>query len=137
MARTKGAWNKHTFQVEELAQKYSKEPFEILLMIAHGDWKGLGYEKPTRTSFTAAGIEFEEDIIQVKDRVSAASKACGYLYTAKHVIKLSNDPVKDALDVTPEKRSLEQLKALKAAGDKELEAIEKRISELETKKIDE
>lgn len=87
--RPKGSKNKHTFQVEEIAQKYDLEPFEILTMIAMGDWKGMGFEAKTKTTFTMNGIEVEEENIPLKDRVMAAKECAKYLYSAKQAIALS------------------------------------------------
>ena len=75
--------------VEEIAMKFDLDPFEILMMIACGDWKGLGYENKTKTTFTAQGIEVEEENIKLSDRVSAAKEAARYLHSPKQSIALS------------------------------------------------
>lgn len=87
--RPKGSKNKHTFNVEELAHKYDCEPFEILLMVAMGDWERLGFEGKTKTTFTQAGIEVEEDNVPLKERVQAAKEAAKYLYSTKQSVALS------------------------------------------------
>lgn len=89
MGRLKGSKNKHSFQVEEIAQKFDVEPFEVLMMIAVGDWKGLGFDSPNKTSFTSAGIEYEEPHIKLSDRVQAAKEACKYLYSQKQSVAVS------------------------------------------------
>ncbi len=87
--RPKGAKNKHSFNVEEIANRFDKQPFEILMMVASGDWEGLGFESRTKTTFTQAGIEVEEENIRLADRVQAAKEASKYLYSAKQAIALS------------------------------------------------
>jgi hypothetical protein len=86
--RPRGATNERTRRVEEIADKYALDPFEVLLMIASGDWKGLGYESATRTSFTNAGIEFEEPVIKISDRGNAAKEAARYLYSQKQAVSI-------------------------------------------------
>lgn len=94
--KTKGAKNRKTFQVEEIAQKYKLEPIEVLLMAMNGDWKGLGYDSPTTTQFTAAGIEFEVPNLTVTHRIDAAKQACKYLYSAKQTVTVEGglQPIK-------------------------------------------
>jgi len=87
--RIKGVTNKRTRNIEEIAAKFSIDPFEVLMMVAAGDWKGLGYDSPMRTSFAASGIEFEELWIKLSDRVQAAKEASKYLYSQKQSVALS------------------------------------------------
>lgn len=89
MGRPKGSKNKHSFQVEELAQTFDVEPFEILMRIATGDWKFFGFKSATETVYTAQGIEMEQLAIPIKDRGAAAAKACAYLYSQKQAVQLS------------------------------------------------
>lgn len=89
MGRPKGSKNKHSFQIEEIANKFDIEPFEVLMMVAVGDWKGLGFEAAYKTSYTGAGIEFEEPNIKLADRVQAAKEACKYLYSQKQAVAIS------------------------------------------------
>ena len=86
--RPKGAQNYRTRKIEEIASKFSIDPFEVLMMIAAGDWQGLGYSAPTRTSFAASGIEFEEPVIKVSDRSNAAKEAAKYLYSQKQAVSI-------------------------------------------------
>jgi len=90
MSRPKGCKNKRSITVEMIAARFKIDPFEVLMMVAAGDWKGLGYESATRTSFAASGIEFEELVITVKDRLLAAKEATRYLYSAKQSIEVSS-----------------------------------------------
>lgn len=89
MGRPKGSKNKHTFQVEEIARRFDKEPFEILMMVANGDWEGLGFKAETRTVFTPQGIEMEEDNVPLRERTAAAKEAAKYLYSAKQAVQVT------------------------------------------------
>lgn len=89
--RKKGTPNKRTFIAEEIAAKFDIDPLEVLLMVSSGDWKGLGYDAPTRTSFAASGIEFEEPVIKLSDRVTASKEVAKYLYSTKQSVALSGD----------------------------------------------
>ena len=89
--RKKGALNKRTQLVEDIAAKFDIDPFEVLMMVAAGDWKGLGYDAKSRISYTSAGIEFEEDVIGLSDRVQAAKEASKYLYSQKKAVELSTN----------------------------------------------
>lgn len=84
--RPKGVKNKRSFNAEELAQKMNVCPLEILLMVASGDWKGLGYAEKSKITFTAQGLEIVEDNVPLKERVSAAGHAAKYLYSQKQPI---------------------------------------------------
>lgn len=99
MGRPKGAKNKRNFQVEVIAANFELDPFEVLMMIATGDWKGLGYDGKTKTTFTMNGIEVEEDNVPIRERCNAARECCRYLYTQKHNIKheMSDDEFKAVL----------------------------------------
>jgi hypothetical protein len=91
MARIKGAKNKRSFNAELLAQQMDCDPLEILLWVAQGDWKALGFDAPSKVSYTSAGIEFEEPWIRLQDRVKAAGEACKYLYATKQAVQLSSE----------------------------------------------
>lgn len=89
MARTKGSKNKRSFDAEELALRFDVDPLEVLLMIAAGDWKSLGFEEKSRTSFTPQGIEILEDNVPLSQRCQAAKEAAKYLYAAKQSVAIS------------------------------------------------
>lgn len=87
--RPKGAKNKHSFNVEEIAKQYPMEPFEFFMAVINKDFKKLGYDSPTKISYSPAGIEFEEEYIPAEMRVKAATAASKYLYSAKQAIEVS------------------------------------------------
>ncbi len=89
--RKKGTPNQDARTLQEKARALKVDPFEILLLFAKGDWKRLGYDSKSTTKFTAAGIEFEEDVIQPAMRMKAASDACQYLYSKRKPIEDSGD----------------------------------------------
>jgi hypothetical protein len=87
MGRPKGAKNIRTFKVEEIASRYALDPFEVLMQIAVGDWKKLGFDAKTKTTFTPQGIEIEEDNVPLAQRCNAAKEAVKYLYPQKREIQ--------------------------------------------------
>jgi len=91
MGRPKGSKNIRSFDAEILAAKLGVDPVEFMLTVIKGDWKKLGFDAPTKTSFTAAGIEFEEPNIPFKDRVTCAVAVAKYLYPQKQAVTLSGE----------------------------------------------
>lgn len=91
MGRPKGAKNiKDRFVAELVATRLDYDPLETLIYIAKGDWKKLGYDKPTLNRWTNAGIEYEEDIISLTERNKAATQIAKYLYSQKQAIDLTS-----------------------------------------------
>ncbi len=86
--RHKGSVNKRTRNIEEMAAACSVDPFQVLLWVAEGNWKALGYDAPSKISYTSAGIEFEEPNVKLDDRISAAKAASKYLYSEKKAVEL-------------------------------------------------
>ena len=109
--RPKGSKNKHNKNVDEIAARYNLQPFDVLMMVAAGDWKGLGYDAPTRTSFAASGIEFEEPVIKISDRIHAAKEASKYLYSAKQSISIDVNQIHKMSDDEFEKFKAQTIEA--------------------------
>lgn len=87
--RKKGSKNKHSFQVEEIAQRYELEPFEFAMAVMNNDWKLLGFENPNKVIIgEKAGIEFsiEEPNVKLAERIKCAEFASKYLYSPKQAI---------------------------------------------------
>jgi hypothetical protein len=93
------------------------DPFEILLFFAKGDWKSLGYEQATRTYFTAAGIEAEEEIIKPELRMQAAKEACQYVLPKRKATEMT---------ITDEAR-MKEIERMSDMSDADLEAELKRM----------
>ncbi len=91
--RQKGTKNKVNQTLNERAAALGVDPFEILLKFAAEDWKGLGYDDRTTTSYTNAGIEFEEFIIKPELRGHCAKEACKYLHAQRKHVEATIDPV--------------------------------------------
>lgn len=72
--------------MEEIAQKFDCEPFEILMRVASGDWQFFGFKGDTKVTYSPQGIEIEELNIPFKDRVQAAKEASRYLYSPKQAV---------------------------------------------------
>lgn len=93
------------------------DPFEILLYFAKGDWKSLGYAEATRTYFTAAGIEAEEEIIKPELRMHAAKEACQYVLPKRKATEMT---------FTDETR-MKEIERMSQMSDVELEAEIKKL----------
>lgn len=92
MGRPKNSKNIKTgrFVAELVANARNFDPLEVLIDIAKGDWKALGFEKATYNSWTAAGIEFEVDHISLQERNKAAQAVAKYLYSTKQAVEIGN-----------------------------------------------
>ncbi len=87
--RPKGSKDKRTLGIEMIAAKFNLDPFEVLMMISNGDWKGLGFEEKTKITYTMNGIEVEEENVPLAQRCAAAKEAARYLYSQKHNVQMS------------------------------------------------
>lgn len=76
--RKKGTPNRNTLDAQAKAEALGIDPFEVLLLIANGDWEALGYESPTKT-LMSMGQPYEVDVIALADRRAAASDAAQFL----------------------------------------------------------
>ncbi len=72
--RKAGTPNKKTQSLEDKAREMEVDPFEILLRVAKGDWRGLGYK---------------ENVISLETRLKAASEACTYLFPKRKAIQIT------------------------------------------------
>lgn len=88
--RVKGSKNLPTNHLFFMADKLNVDPFKVLLMFAAGDYKGLGYKEEKTTKFIGEN-SYEEYTISPELRMSAASKACEYLYPKRKAIEHSID----------------------------------------------
>lgn len=73
--RVKGTPNKWTHKVEEIAAQFNVDPFEVLMMVAAGDWEGLELK--------------DKDSISLSDRIQAAKEAAKYLHSQKQSVAIS------------------------------------------------
>lgn len=91
MGRPKGSKNEKAgrFVAELVANRKNFDPLELLIEIAQGDWKALGFDSKTKTTFTMNGIEIEEEHISLQERNKAAKEVAKYLYSAKQAIQLT------------------------------------------------
>lgn len=95
--RKKGTPNKDSLPLLQKAKQLNVDPFEILLLFANGDWKGLGYAYPTATRVGKNGETYEVDIITPEHRLKAAAESSQYLYPKRKAIQIEEpfDPNKD------------------------------------------
>lgn len=88
--RQKGTPNKEVKSLRAIAESLGVNPFEFLLRFAKGDWKGLGYDSPTRiVSYTQSGEAIYDDVIKPEIRFKAASEATQYLEPKRKAIEHS------------------------------------------------
>lgn len=118
--RPKGARNKRSLQVEILAEKFT-DPFELLMMFAQGDWKGLGYDSEVYVMEGAQGATKIGYTISPEMRLAATKEACQYLYP-----KRKDEPDEEE---TFEVHSIEEKKALLEQAQKEIEKLKTEIQQ--------
>lgn len=86
--RVKGTLNKRSFDARALAESRGVDPLEILLDVAAGDWEALGYDLGFITKVNM-GIEYEEDVITLDHRITAATQAAKYIYPQLKSVELT------------------------------------------------
>jgi hypothetical protein len=117
--RPKGSQNKRTLEIQEIANRVGVNPLEILLKIAAGDWKGLGYVNEVYIKETAEGEQTMGYTITPEMRLNAAKEASQYLYSKKR----PEEPVEDEVI---EVYSLEQIEE----AELELQKIKQGLKKL-------
>lgn len=115
--RKAGTPNKRTLALIERAEAIGIDPFDVLLYIAAGDWRKLGYKKGT----VKAGQfgSYETDLITLRDRMAAAAEACQYVYPKRKAIELTGaggGPLDVYLRMTPEERAAKRADLEKRLG---------------------
>jgi hypothetical protein len=90
--RKPGTPNKRSMKLMEKAQALNIDPFEILLYLAAGDWKSLGYKSEMMIKYTK-DTQNEEFTIDPAVRARAAGEACSYLHAKRKSIE-AEVPVK-------------------------------------------
>ncbi len=107
--RAKGTLNRSKAEPLELSKKLGVNPLEILLLMAGGKWKELGYETEQVEVFTkeCSNMQYR---IPIETRAKAAADACKYLYA-----QLRN--VEGKIDTVVVKRPLAHL------SDEELDSL--------------
>lgn len=100
--RKKGTPNKRTQTLFQKAQELGVDPFEILLLIAKGDWKALGYDS-SEIQLLSKGIPYFVDRISLQMRQSAASDCCQYMLPKRKAIEM---PITNPEDTSKEKVAL-------------------------------
>jgi hypothetical protein len=88
--REKGTPNKDTQHIMDLCRKLDCDPVEIMVHIAKGDWKALGYDtgEIQKVSF---GVPTYEDRIQLSDRLDASKTLMGFIYPKRKAIEIKDD----------------------------------------------
>lgn len=93
--RPKGAKNRRTLAVDEIAARFEKDPLEILLMFAHRDWKALGYKSGQMKKITKDGVAVWVDVISPELQQVSAKDAAKFIHPQKKAIdvRLPEDSV--------------------------------------------
>lgn len=88
MGRPKGSKNIKTslFEAELIAKDLGINPFEVLLRMAAGDWKGLGYDTEVQVCEKENGATFLRYTITPEMRMNASAQACRYLFSSKQAV---------------------------------------------------
>lgn len=89
--RKKGQPNKPTIQLSEIAERLGVNPFEVLLLFSGRDHTSLGLPE-FKERLTKTGEKVLEPTISPEIQVTAASKACEYLFPKRKAIEHSFDP---------------------------------------------
>lgn len=83
--RKRGTPNKRTEDLLDRAKVLGMDPWDILILFANGDWKGLGYpaEFIQKHSQHCTNLEYT---IDPSVRAKCAQEACSYIYSKKRTI---------------------------------------------------
>lgn len=84
--RKRGTRNKKRQALHDKATELGCDPFSILLMVAKGDWKGLGYKTGSFKLKDRYGRIYEIERISLDQRLKAACEATHYLYPKQRSI---------------------------------------------------
>lgn len=78
--RTKGTPNKERHNALALVDELGVDPIRVMLLIAKGDWKALGYEAPVSIKIGKNGESYSEEVISLTHRLTACADVAPYLY---------------------------------------------------------
>jgi len=88
--RKKGTPNKRTQDLNDLAERLGVNPIEILLNIAKGDFKALGYENNEVITMKDGKPNVTERIT-LDDRRAAAKDASPYLFAQRKAVEVTGE----------------------------------------------
>ena len=71
-----------------MAEEMGVDPLEILLKVAGNKWRDLGYDKCFITKVNM-GVEYEESVITMDNRINAAKEAAKYVYPQLKALELT------------------------------------------------
>lgn len=94
--KKKGTKNNNPFEALTLARKLNIDPLEVLLKLAAGDYRALGYKEEMRTIGITEGGSIEDYTIPVAVRRQAAKDAADKMYpslkSTEHSLLAGNEP---------------------------------------------
>lgn len=108
--RPRGSVNKKSLELQELAAKLDVNPVEILLLMAKGDWKSLGYDSEVYVMENASGSTKIGYTISPEMRLSAAKEVAQYLFAKLKEQPEEPEPI-DVSEMTKEEKTQLLLKA--------------------------
>lgn len=104
----KGIPNKDTQYIVDLCQKHNLCPVEVLINVAKGDYKALGYKQMTIKKVAFGGNLFEEDRITLDHRIDATKKLIDYIYPKRKAVQIETSAEDSAFTLSYSKESLEK-----------------------------
>ncbi len=95
--RRAGTKNKRTEEAQALCERLGVDPLEILLLMAKGDWKALGYEDKQKLIPIGDGQTLLVDRIDEQLRQKAAKDALPYVRPQLKSVELTGEAAQNAV----------------------------------------
>lgn len=106
--RPQGAVSHRKRELDSICEKHNCDPFEVLIMFAKGDWKGLGYDNEVYHKEGAAGETSLGYVISPELRAQCAKEACQYIQPKLKSVEHHKPP--SPLDGMSPEQKLEAMK---------------------------
>lgn len=120
--RKPGTPNKKSLDVRAIAERLGCDPFEILIYMAKGDWKSLGYEKKDRLTSVSQAGDVYEDQVTPEMRLKAASEASQYLYPKRKAIEHTHEIDQGLIEEAEKLAAMDESQIIEEIG-KELKLV--------------
>lgn len=98
--RPKGSSNIDRQWLIDRARAMGADPFQVLLLYVKSDWKGLGYDSPTVTRYSARGQPYEEDQITGDQRIASATALIRHMLPTLKAVDVNLSDDKGPISVT-------------------------------------
>lgn len=120
--RIKGSKNFRVQLLEEIVNKFSMDPLEVLMHFAAGDWKALGYDSDVYHIEKPDGDVKMGYVITPELRLQAAKEATQYLHAKKKEQVEPNNEI-EVIGIEDKRKLLEEAK-------KEISKLEEEIKKI-------